>query len=102
MVKKDIEENVDIYSFITSEEIREYFRKNREFTIQEKLRIILTSWKPFTEKMEAISRLKKEVTGHAATADTTFPNNCAREQLYRSGRALPYLTVRDFTVHQVS
>ncbi len=63
MGKKNIESMVDIYSFIASEEVRDYFRKNREFTIQEKLRIILTSWKPFTEKMDAISVLKTEVTG---------------------------------------
>lgn len=63
MGKKIIEANVDVYSFIASDEIREYFRKNKEFTIQEKLRIILTSWKPFSQKIEAISRLKTEVTG---------------------------------------
>jgi len=64
MSKENKESKVDIYSFIASEEIREYFRKNREFSIQEKMRIILTSWKPFTEKMEAISILKTETNGN--------------------------------------
>ncbi len=54
---------VDVYSFISSQVIREYFRRNREFTTIEKVRIILSSWIPMPEKLEALKLLKEEVEG---------------------------------------
>lgn len=50
---------LDIYAFIRSSQIREYFRQYKEFSIMDKMYIILGSMNPLYVKIEAIRILSK-------------------------------------------
>ncbi len=51
----------DIYELILNKEIREYFKKNRKFTISEQIQIILHSYAPVGDKLKNLYRLTEAV-----------------------------------------
>ena len=53
-------EKLDIYSFIGSDVIREYMREYKVFSPLDKARIIIFSFRPVEEKIEALKTLADE------------------------------------------
>lgn len=54
--------DLDIYSWIPSSEMAEYFRQNRTFTVTEKYRLIHDAPRPLEEKLEALLKLEAEAS----------------------------------------
>ena len=55
-----MDDRIDIYSYMKSEEIREHMRKNESFCQVDKAKIILRSFRPVEEKIDALARLADE------------------------------------------
>jgi len=52
--------SLDIYSWIPSSEVAEYFRQNRVFTVTEKYQLIHDAPRPLEEKLETLLKLEAE------------------------------------------
>ena len=56
-----VKKEFDVYELILNREIKEYFRKNRKFTIPEQIQLILHSYASAENKLENLYRLAESV-----------------------------------------